>query len=69
MELEQVDLVTVPTRDRARADAFYPGEAETPLPLPFRVPAGDGGPFEPTGAGLEQRAGGVATAVEKLRRG
>jgi catechol 2,3-dioxygenase-like lactoylglutathione lyase family enzyme len=80
MYVEQVDFVTVPTRDTARALAFYrdviglrpseytEGEVETPnVTLSFWAPAEDGEPFAPNRAGIALRVADVAEAVEEVR--
>lgn len=80
MVVEQVDFVTVPTRDPGRALAFYrdvlglepsaytEGEVETPnVTLSFWDPTRDGEPFEPNRAGIGLRVGDVPEAVEEVR--
>jgi catechol 2,3-dioxygenase-like lactoylglutathione lyase family enzyme len=82
VHVEQVDFVTVPTRDPQRAIAFYtdvlglpasersPGEVETPnLTLSFWNPESQGLEFEPNTAGFALRVGDVAEAVEEARAG
>jgi len=80
MQIEQVDFVSVPTRDRARAIAWYrdvlglrvsadtPGEAEAPgLTLSFWVPEEDGEMFVPNESGIAFRVADVDAAVEEVR--
>jgi catechol 2,3-dioxygenase-like lactoylglutathione lyase family enzyme len=80
MEIEQVDFVSVPTRDVARALAWYrdvlglaesdfsEGEVETPnLTLGFWNPEADGEPFVPNEAGIGLRVPDVHAAVEEVR--
>jgi catechol 2,3-dioxygenase-like lactoylglutathione lyase family enzyme len=81
MKVEQVDFVSVPTRDIERAVAWYgetfglppsqvtPGEVETSnVTLSFWNPETDGEPFEASTAGIGLRVRDVATAVEEARR-
>ena len=78
MQVEQVDFVTVPTRDVARAVAWYrdvlglseseysDGEIETPnVTLGFWNPERDGEVFVANTAGLALRVADVATAVDE----
>jgi catechol 2,3-dioxygenase-like lactoylglutathione lyase family enzyme len=78
--VEQVDFVTVPTRDRARTLAFYrdvlglpesaytEGEIETPnVTLSFWAPEAEGEPFEANRAGIGLRVRNVAEAVDEVR--
>jgi catechol 2,3-dioxygenase-like lactoylglutathione lyase family enzyme len=80
VKVEQVDFVSVPTRDVARAVAFYrdvlglrpseyaEGEVETPnVTLSFWNPEADGEPFLANEAGIGLRVPDVAAAVEELR--
>ena len=81
MQVEQVDFVSVPTRDIERAVAWYretlglpasrvtPGEVETPnVTLSFWNPEADGEPFQASTAGIGLRVRDVATAVEEARQ-
>jgi catechol 2,3-dioxygenase-like lactoylglutathione lyase family enzyme len=80
MQVEQVDFVSVPTRDTARAVAWYrdvlglpvsaftEGEVETPnVTLSFWNPEADGEPFQANTAGIALRVADVAAAVEEVR--
>ena len=79
MQVEQVDFLTIPTRDPKRAMAFYtdvlglpasehPGEVETPnVTLVFWNPESQGVAFEPNTAGFALRVGDVEDAVEEAR--
>ena len=80
MQVEQVDFVSVPTRDTARALAWYrdvlglpvsdftEGEIETPnVTLSFWNPEPDGEPFQPNVAGIALRVADVTAAVEEVR--
>jgi catechol 2,3-dioxygenase-like lactoylglutathione lyase family enzyme len=80
MRVEQVDFVSVPTRDMPRALAFYrevlelpesefsEGELETPnVTLSFWVPEADGDAFQPNAAGIGLRVADVEAAVEEFR--
>jgi catechol 2,3-dioxygenase-like lactoylglutathione lyase family enzyme len=80
MRVEQVDFVSVPTRDSARAVAWYSevlglpvsefteGEVETPnVTLSFWSPEADGEPFQPNSAGIGLRVEDVEAAVEEAR--
>jgi catechol 2,3-dioxygenase-like lactoylglutathione lyase family enzyme len=80
MHIEQVDFVSVPTRDVERAVAWYrdtlglpasdvtPGEVEAPnLTLSFWNPEADGEQFQPNAAGLALRVADVAAAVDEAR--
>jgi catechol 2,3-dioxygenase-like lactoylglutathione lyase family enzyme len=82
MQVEQVDFVSVPTRDPARAVAFYrdvlglpeseysEGEVETPnVTLGFWNPEAEGEEFVPNTAGVGLRVPDVASAVEEARAG
>ncbi|MDQ3821629.1 MAG: VOC family protein [Actinomycetota bacterium] len=77
--VEQVDFVSVPTRDVARAVAFYRDvlglpasdvtEAEVEAPnvtLSFWNPERDGEPFVANGAGIAFRVADVEAATEEL---
>jgi catechol 2,3-dioxygenase-like lactoylglutathione lyase family enzyme len=80
MQIELVDYVTVPTRDTARAVAFYrdvlglpeseyaAGEVETPnVTLGFWKPEEDGEQFVPNENGIGLRVADVHAAVEEAR--
>ena len=80
MQVEQVDFVSVPTRDIARAVAWYrdvlglpvsefaSGEVETPnVTLSFWSPEADGEEFVPNVAGIALRVADVEAAVEEVR--
>jgi catechol 2,3-dioxygenase-like lactoylglutathione lyase family enzyme len=80
VQVEQVDFVTVPTRDVNRAIAFYRDvlglpvsghnaqEVETPnVTLSFWNPERDGEEFVPNVGGFALRVADVATAVEEVR--
>jgi catechol 2,3-dioxygenase-like lactoylglutathione lyase family enzyme len=80
VRVEQVDFVSVPTRDSARAVAWYrevlglpvseftEGEVETPnVTLSFWNPEADGEPFQANTAGIGLRVEDVAAAVEEVR--
>jgi catechol 2,3-dioxygenase-like lactoylglutathione lyase family enzyme len=80
MQVEQVDFVTVPTRDMSRALAFYrevlglpeseysEGEVETPnVTLSFWAPETDGEPFQANTAGIGLRVADVEAAVDEFR--
>ena len=80
MRVEQVDFVSVPTRDTARAVAWYrdvlglpvsehtEGEVETPnVTLSFWSPEADGEPFQANTAGIGLRVPDVAAAVDEAR--
>jgi catechol 2,3-dioxygenase-like lactoylglutathione lyase family enzyme len=80
MQVEQVDFVSVPTRDTARAVAWYrdalglsvsvftEGEVETPnVTLSFWNPDADGEPFQANTAGIALRVADVEAAVEEAR--
>jgi catechol 2,3-dioxygenase-like lactoylglutathione lyase family enzyme len=78
MQVEQVDFVSVPTRDVERAVAWYrdalglapgaPGEVETPnVTLSFWSPERDGESFQANEAGIALRVPDVAAAVEEAR--
>ena len=80
MQVEQVDFVSVPTRDTARAIAWYcdvlglpvseftEGEIETPnVTLSFWNPEADGEPFQANTAGIGLRVADVAAGVEEVR--
>jgi catechol 2,3-dioxygenase-like lactoylglutathione lyase family enzyme len=82
VQIEQVDFVSVPTRDVARAVGFYrdvlglaeseyvEGEVETPnLTLSFWNPERDGEPFVPIESGIALRVADVPAAVEEARAG
>jgi catechol 2,3-dioxygenase-like lactoylglutathione lyase family enzyme len=80
MQVEQVDFLSVPTRDVERAVAFYrdvlgldeseftDGEVEAPnVTLSFWNPERDGEEFVPNVAGLALRVADVEAAVEEVR--
>ena len=80
MRVEQVDFVTVPTRDVSRAVAFYrdvlglpvsafgDGEVEAPnVTFSFWNPERDGEEFVPNVAGVALRVADVEAAVEEVR--
>jgi catechol 2,3-dioxygenase-like lactoylglutathione lyase family enzyme len=80
MKVEQVDFVSVPTRDYARAIAWYrdvlglpeseysEGEVETSnVTLSFWNPEDEGEEFVPNGAGIGLRVADVEAAVEEVR--
>ena len=80
MRVECVDFVSVPTRDAARAVAWYcdvlglspsehtADEVETPnVTLSFWVPEEQGQPFAPNLNGIALRVADVHAAVEELR--
>jgi catechol 2,3-dioxygenase-like lactoylglutathione lyase family enzyme len=80
MQVEQVDFVSVPTRDHARAVAWYrdvlglaaspraDGEVEAPnVTLSFWNPEEDGEEFVANSAGLALRVADVRAAVEEVR--
>jgi catechol 2,3-dioxygenase-like lactoylglutathione lyase family enzyme len=80
VEVEQVDFISIPTRDVSRAVAFYrdvlglpesrytPTEVETPnVTLSFWNPEADGEEFVPSIGGLALRVADVAAAVEGMR--
>jgi catechol 2,3-dioxygenase-like lactoylglutathione lyase family enzyme len=80
MDVEQVDFVSVPTRDIARAVRFYrdvlglpesefsEGEVEAPnVTFGFWDAEADGEEFVPNAAGVALRVVDVASAVEEAR--
>jgi catechol 2,3-dioxygenase-like lactoylglutathione lyase family enzyme len=80
IEVEQVDFVSVATRDTPRAVTFYrevlglpesefsEGEIETPnVTLSFWNPEADGEPFQANTAGMALRVADVEAAVEEFR--
>jgi catechol 2,3-dioxygenase-like lactoylglutathione lyase family enzyme len=80
MHVEQVDFVSVPTRDVARAVAFYrdvlglpesehaEGEVEAPnVTFSFWKPEEDREEFAPNLAGVALRVADVAAAVDEAR--
>jgi catechol 2,3-dioxygenase-like lactoylglutathione lyase family enzyme len=80
MDVVQVDFVSVPTRDSARAVAWYrdvlglpvsqytDGEIETPnVTLSFWNPEEQGEPFVPNENGIALRVADVEAAVEEVR--
>jgi catechol 2,3-dioxygenase-like lactoylglutathione lyase family enzyme len=82
MQVEQVDFVSVPTRDPVRAAAWYRDvlglspsdtderEVETPnVTLSFWDPQADGEPFVANTAGIALRVADVTDAVEEARAG
>jgi catechol 2,3-dioxygenase-like lactoylglutathione lyase family enzyme len=79
VHIEQVDFVSVPTRDVERAVAFYRdvlglpvsdvtgGEVEAPnVTLSFWNPELDGEPFVPNTAGIALRVADVEAAVKEF---
>jgi len=81
MQVEQVDFVSVPTRDTARAVAWYrdvfglpaseftEGEVETPnLTLSFWNPEDQGETFVPNENGVALRVADVEAAVAEVRQ-
>ena len=79
MEIEQVDFVTVPTRDPERARVFYHETLELPLDpnnerevtagqvtLAFWEPESDGIEFSANGGGIALRVPDVAAARAEL---
>ena len=82
MRVEQVDFLSIPTRDVARAVAFYrdvlglrqseysEGEVETPnVTLGFWNPERDGEAFSPNVAGLALRVADVKAACDEFVAG
>jgi len=82
MRVEQVDFLSVPTRDVARAVAWYrdvlglaesvytEGEVEAPnVTLSFWRPEDDNLPFSPNESGVALRVADVEAAVEEARAG
>jgi catechol 2,3-dioxygenase-like lactoylglutathione lyase family enzyme len=82
MQVEQVDFVSMPTLDVARAVAWYrdvlglsesdysEGEVEAPnVTLGFWNPESDGEPFVANAAGIAFRVANVHAAVEEARAG
>ncbi len=80
MDVEQVDFVSVPTRDASRAVAWYrdvlglpvsaytDAEVETPnVTLSFWNPEEQGEPFVANENGIALRVGDVHAAVEEVR--
>ncbi len=80
MDVELVDFVAVPTRDMARAVAWYrdvlglpvsaytPSEVETPnVTLTFWMPEEQGEPFMPNENGIALRVADVHSALEEVR--
>jgi len=80
VEVEQVDFISIPTRNVNRAVAFYrdvlglpesertPAEVETPnVTLSFWNPEEDGEEFVPSIGGFAVRVADVAAAVEEVR--
>jgi catechol 2,3-dioxygenase-like lactoylglutathione lyase family enzyme len=80
MNVEQVDFVSVPTRDVSRALAFYrdvlglpesaysEGEVETPnVTFGFWNPEAEGEEFVPSTAGVGLRVPDVQAAVDEVR--
>ena len=80
IRVEAVDFVSIPTRNAARAAAWYrdvlglseseylEGEVEAPnVTLGFWEPERDGEPFVPNVAGVAFRVADVAAAVEDAR--
>ena len=82
MRVEQVDFLSIPTRDVSRAVAFYrdvlglpeseysQGEVEAPnVTLGFWDPERDGEEFRPNVAGLALRVADVQAACDELVAG
>jgi predicted enzyme related to lactoylglutathione lyase len=80
MNVEQVDFVSIPTRDSARAVTWYRDtlglplseysdtELETPnVTLAFWSPEAEGEEFIPNAAGFALRVADVEAAVEEVR--
>ena len=80
MQVEQVDFVSVPTRDYQRSVAWYRDvlglrpsefaafEVETPnVTLSLWSPEADGEPFVPNTAGIALRVADVEAAVSEIR--
>ncbi len=80
MQIEQVDFVSIPTRDVVRAVAWYrdvlglpesgytEGEVEAPnVTLSFWAPEADNEPFQANEAGIGLRVANVHAAVEEVR--
>ena len=80
MQVEQVDFITIPTRDVSRALAFYTDvlglpaseksreEVETPnVTLSFWNPESQGEEFFTNQAGFALRVGDVESAVDEVR--
>jgi catechol 2,3-dioxygenase-like lactoylglutathione lyase family enzyme len=80
MRVEQVDFITIPTRDVDRAMCFYrdvlglsvsekrDAEVETPnVTLSFWNPEGQGEEFSANNAGFALRVADVERAVEEVR--
>jgi catechol 2,3-dioxygenase-like lactoylglutathione lyase family enzyme len=80
LQVELVDFVAVPTRDAARAVAWYrdvlglpvsayaSSEVETPnVTLTFWTPEEQGEPFVPNENGIALRVADVHAAVEEVR--
>jgi catechol 2,3-dioxygenase-like lactoylglutathione lyase family enzyme len=80
VQVEQVDFISIPTRDVSKAVAFYrdvlglpesrytPDEVETPnVTLSFWNPEADGEEFVPSVGGFAVRVTDVAAAVEEVR--
>jgi catechol 2,3-dioxygenase-like lactoylglutathione lyase family enzyme len=80
IRVEQVDFVSIPTRDAARAVAFYrdvfglpvseytEAEVETPnVTLSFWNPEEQGERFVPNENGIALRVADVAAAIEEAR--
>lgn len=80
MQVEQVDFVSIPTRDAKRAVEWYrkvlelpesefsEGEIEAPnLTLSFWIPEDQGEPFVPNENGIALRVADVYAAVEEAR--
>ena len=79
MEVEQVDFISIPTRDMARSIAFYrdvlglpesehtPAEVETPnVTLAFWNPESEGLEFTPNQGGIALRVADVGAARAEL---
>jgi catechol 2,3-dioxygenase-like lactoylglutathione lyase family enzyme len=82
LQVEQVDFISIPTRDSARAVAWYrdvlglaasdytDGEVEAPnVTLSFWRPEDDNIPFTPNESGIALRVADVQNAVEEAKAG
>lgn len=80
MQVEHVDFVSVPTRDLARATAWYrdvlglpesefgEGEIEAPnVTLSFWAPEDEGEPFVPNENGIALRVADVSAAFDEVK--
>jgi catechol 2,3-dioxygenase-like lactoylglutathione lyase family enzyme len=82
LQVEQVDFISIPTRDSARAVTWYcdvlglaasdytDGEVEAPnVTLSFWRPEDDNIPFTPNESGIALRVADVQSAVEEAKAG